>query len=180
MSTISKSIFQNTNFDSIVKLGELCNITTGKLDANAMVENGLYPFFTCAEMVYRINHYNFDTEALMIAGNGNVGYIHYYKGKFNAYQRTYVLNDFSCNIKYAKYYLQTMLPKRIEQEKNAGNIPYIVLGTLANMKIGIVSNKLQNKITTLLSSFDDKINLEVDLLKAQTNLKKYLLSNLFV
>ena len=27
-------------------------------------------------------------------GNGeHVGYVHYYKGKFNAYQRTYVLTD---------------------------------------------------------------------------------------
>ncbi|WXG59878.1 restriction endonuclease subunit S [Campylobacter concisus] len=85
-------------------LGEICKyIKTGKLDANAMEENGEFPFFTCAKKVYRINKYNFDLEALLISGNGaNVGYIHYYKGKFNAYQRTYVLSDFSCNIFYLK------------------------------------------------------------------------------
>ena len=60
-----------------------------------MKSEGLYPFFTCAEEVYRIDNFAFDTEALLISGNGvNLGYIHYYKGKFNAYQRTYVLNDF--------------------------------------------------------------------------------------
>lgn len=71
-----------------VRLGDICKITTGKLDANAQVENGQYPFFTCAERPFNIDSYAFDTEALLISGNGaNLGYINYYKGKFNAYQR---------------------------------------------------------------------------------------------
>ena len=61
-----------------VRLGDICNITTGKLDANAMEDNGIFPFFTCAESPYLINSYAFDTEALLISGNGaNVGYINY-------------------------------------------------------------------------------------------------------
>lgn len=64
-----------------------------------MCENGRYKLFTCAKEVYSINEYGFDTEALLISGNGaNVGYIHYYNGKFNAYQRTYVLDGFICSI----------------------------------------------------------------------------------
>ena len=79
-------LFSFDNYD-IKYLGDLCSITTGKLDANAMVENGKYPFFTCAEDTFRIDEYAFDTEALLISGNGaNLGYIHYYNGKFNAYQ----------------------------------------------------------------------------------------------
>ena len=82
------------------KLGKFCNITTGKLDANAMTTNGKYRFYTCASEYFYINNFAFDTEALLISGNGaNVGYVHYYKGKFNAYQRTYVLDAFSENIK---------------------------------------------------------------------------------
>lgn len=57
-------------------LGNICSITTGKLDANAMVMDGKYPFFTCAEEVFNIDNYAFDTEALLISGNGaNLGYI---------------------------------------------------------------------------------------------------------
>jgi len=111
------------------KLGEVSKITTGKLDANAMTENGKYRFYTCAKDFYNINKYAFNTEALLISGNGaNVGYIHYYKGKFNAYQRTYVLNDFNQDIIFTKYFLQTTLKNRIEREKKAGNTPYIVIG----------------------------------------------------
>ena len=65
-----------------MRLGDICEITTGSLNANAMVENGKFAFFTCAREVYAIDNYAFDTEALLVSGNGaNVGYIHYYKGK---------------------------------------------------------------------------------------------------
>ena len=79
-----------------------------------MVENGQYRFYTCAKDYYYIDKYAFDTEALLISGNGAyVGYIHYYKGKFNAYQRTYVLDQFTENIQYIKVYLDEFLSKRI-------------------------------------------------------------------
>ena len=76
-----------------LKWNEVFNTTTGKLDSNAMVEDGEYPFFTCAKEVFRIDKYAFDQEALLLAGNNAAGKydVKYYKGKFNAYQRTYVL-----------------------------------------------------------------------------------------
>ncbi|WP_273398102.1 restriction endonuclease subunit S [Actinobacillus porcinus] len=68
------------------KLGEFCQITTGKLDANAMVENGKYDFFTSGIKKYKIDHYAFTGPAITIAGNGaTVGYMHYADGHFNAY-----------------------------------------------------------------------------------------------
>ena len=97
-------IKESTSGNTYVKLGDICQITTGKLDANAQVDNGIYPFFTCAEQPFKIDSFAFDTEALLISGNGaNLGYINYYKGKFNAYQRTYVLDIFSENIQYIKW-----------------------------------------------------------------------------
>ncbi len=54
-------------------LGNLVNITTGKLDANAANENGKYPFFTCSREIFQINQYAFDCEAILLAGNNAVG-----------------------------------------------------------------------------------------------------------
>lgn len=142
------------------KLGDICKITTGKLDANAMVEDGKYRFYTCARQFYQIDEYGFDTEALLISGNGaNVGYIHYYKGKFNAYQRTYVLDQFQHNIKYVKFLLEQNLSIRIEKEKNAGNTPYIVLGTLQNMKLSLPSEREQKFIADILETSEKEIDL---------------------
>jgi type I restriction enzyme S subunit len=127
-----------------VKLREICNITTGKLDANAMNIYGIYPFFTCAKEVSKINQFAFDTEALLISGNGeHLGYVHYYKGKFNAYQRTYVLNNFTQNIFYMFYTLKQNLPKRILQTKSSSNTPYIIMETLTNMEIALPNNQEQ-------------------------------------
>lgn len=74
-----------------LRIGNVCDIKTGKLDANASATNGLYPFFTCGRETLRINDYAFDSESIIISGNGDIS-VKYYKGKFNAYQRTYVLS----------------------------------------------------------------------------------------
>ncbi len=78
---------------SKVKLGDICNIVTGKLDSNAAVPNGKYPFFTCAPEPLKIDVFAFDDDVILLAGNNAEGVFHInrYKGKFNAYQRTYVL-----------------------------------------------------------------------------------------
>ena len=162
-------------------LGSLCKITTGKLDANAMVEDGEYRFYTCAKDYYRIDKYAFDTEALLISGNGaNVGYIHYYKGKFNAYQRTYILDRFEENMTYVKFFLQMFLPKRIKGEKNDGNTPYIVLSTLSEMEFSIPCIIEQTKIANFLSAIDEKIELVANQIKDTQEYKKGLLQQMFV
>ena len=164
-----------------VRLGDICKITTGKLDANAQVENGQYPFFTCAERPFNINSYAFDTEALLISGNGaNLGYINYYKGKFNAYQRTYVLDLFSVNIHYVKWALKVLLPQRIAIEKSSSNTPYIVLSTLANLKIPIPNNSKQNQIADLMMSFERKLSTQLALSDLYNKQKQYLLRQMFI
>lgn len=75
----------------IKQLGELVNIRTGKLDANASDENGSYPFFTCSVTPLKINSYSYDTECVLVAGNGDLN-VKYYNGKFDAYQRTYIID----------------------------------------------------------------------------------------
>ena len=164
-----------------VRLSDICKITTGKLDANAQVENGQYPFFTCAEQPFNIDSYAFNTEALLISGNGaNLGYINYYKGKFNAYQRTYVLNYFSVNIQYVKWALKVLLPKRIAIEKSSSNTPYIVLSTLADLKIPLPNNSKQNHIANLMQSFERKLSNQLALNDLYNKQKQYMLRQMFI
>jgi type I restriction enzyme S subunit len=162
-----------------IKLGEICNITTGRLDANAMVSNGEYPFFTCAKEVYKINNYSFDTEALLVSGNGEyVGYVHYYKGKFNAYQRTYVLDGFNCNIFYMYYALKQYLPKRIMRTKSNSNTPYIVKDTLFDMELLLPSDVEQELIAEVLTSADKEIETQRKILEVLRQQKRGLMQQL--
>ena len=164
-----------------IKLGDICKITTGKLDANAQVDNGLYPFFTCAEQPFKIDNFAFDTEALLISGNGaNLGYVNYYNGKFNAYQRTYVLDAFSENIQYIKWALKVLLPKRIAIEKSSSNTPYIVLSTLSDLRLPIPSKGNQCHMAELMQSLERKLSIQIALKSSYNMLKQYLLRQMFI
>ena len=85
-----------------VKIGDLTRIKTGKLDANASSEEGKYPFFTCSRETLKIDNYSYDCECVLIAGNGDLN-VKYYKGKFDAYQRTYIIEDNSSGKLYMPY-----------------------------------------------------------------------------
>ena len=174
-------IKESTSGNTYVKLGDICQITTGKLDANAQVDNGIYPFFTCAEQPFKIDSFAFDTEALLISGNGaNLGYINYYNGKFNAYQRTYVLDLFSENIQYIKWALKVLLPKRIAIEKSSSNTPYIVLSTLSDLRLPIPNKSNQCHIAKLMQSLERKLSSQIALNGSYNMLKQYLLRQMFI
>ncbi|EGK4005140.1 restriction endonuclease subunit S [Escherichia coli] len=164
-------------------LSSLCNlITTGKLNANAMEDNGAYPFFTCNEEPYRINTYAFDLEAILISGNGSqVGHLNYYNGKFNAYQRTYILGGFNENvdIMYLYYYLMHTLKPYIHKNSRKGSVPYITMPMLENFKFPIPcpnnlekSLAIQSEIVRILDKFTAltaELTAELNMRKKQYN-----------
>lgn len=164
-----------------VKLGELCDIRTGKLDANAMVENGEYDFYTSGIKKYRIDVAEFEGPAITIAGNGaTVGYMHLADGKFNAYQRTYVLTNFKVDRSYIFSEIAKKLPIKIQQEARTGNIPYIVLSMLTELSISIPTLPEQETIGTFFSTLDQEIAQVEDKLASLKEMKKTLLRKLFV
>ena len=142
------------------KLGEVCCIRTGKLNANAQVENGKYPFFTCDAKPFRIDTFAFDTEAILISGNGSqVGHLNYYKGKFNAYQRTYVIDDFrDVNVFYLFHYLKSTIRPYVMDKSKKGSVPYITLPMLECFIIPIPSLEEQTRIVGILDTFTSAID----------------------
>ena len=164
-----------------VLLGNICDIKTGRLDANAMEEDGIYPFFTCSKEVYRINQYSFDCEALLMAGNGDIGDVKYYNGKFDAYQRTYVLSNFSFNIKYVMQYLLLNFDRDVMKGMQKSSMPYIKLDLLKNAKI-YYDPSMVEKTVTILSTVDNEIeqhNIKLEQLKKQRKtLQQYLLNGI--
>ncbi|MBD9741183.1 restriction endonuclease subunit S [Enterococcus faecium] len=164
------------------KLGDITKISTGKLDANAMVENGKYDFYTSGIKKYRIDVAAFEGPSITIAGNGaTVGYMHLADNKFNAYQRTYVLQEFLVDRSFIFSEIGNKLPKKIKQEARTGNIPYIVMDMLTELKLSIPQNNSeQQKIGTFFKQLDDTITLhqrKLDLLKET---KKGFLQKMFV
>ncbi|KAF0338036.1 restriction endonuclease subunit S [Pediococcus acidilactici] len=163
------------------KLGDITKISTGKLDANAMVENGKYDFYTSGIKKYRIDVAAFEGPSITIAGNGaTVGYMHLADNKFNAYQRTYVLQEFLVDRSFIFSEIGNKLPKKIKQEVRTGNIPYIVMDMLTELKLSIPQNNSeQQKIGSLFKQLDDTIDLHQRKLEKLQELKKGYLQKMF-
>lgn len=110
-----KHVYWEEYFVNIAKLSDCSIIKTGKLNSTDADPFGIYPFFTCDPQTLKINSFAFDEEAVLLAGNNAIGKfnIKYYVGKFNAYQRTYIIKSSSQNLstKYLYYYLSTILPQ---------------------------------------------------------------------
>lgn len=89
---------------------DIFNFKTGKLNSNAAVENGEFPFFTCSSETFKTNTYSFECEALVLAGN-NASAVYpfkYFKGKFDAYQRTYVITVKDSGISIFQGYFEVL------------------------------------------------------------------------
>ena len=142
------------------KVGDFVDITTGKLDANAMKEDGKYDFYTSGIQKYKIDIFAFEGPAITIAGNGaTVGYMHLVDGKFNAYQRTYVITGFQADRQFLFFEIGNKLPKKISQEARTGNIPYIVMDMLTELQIMIPKKSEQEKIGQYVQHLDNLITL---------------------
>lgn len=140
----------------VTTLGEITDICTGKLDANAADKGGIYPFFTCGDDVLTINQHAFDTEAVLLAGNGNFG-IKHYKGKFNAYQRTYVIEPVEVDGKWL-YYLVKFHIEKITKYARGSTIKYLRIGDIENCQVSLTSlenqKRVVDKIEMLFSDLD--------------------------
>jgi len=140
----------------IVKLESVCKIKTGKKDVNQGNPNGKYPFFTCAKEHTYSDEYSFDTEAILIAGNGDVGATSYYNGKFEAYQRTYVLSDFKdVGARYLFFILSNSLKKNVSGQKQGNTMPYIKLGMLQNFELPLPPLENQEQIVAELENYQN-------------------------
>jgi type I restriction enzyme S subunit len=138
-------------------LGDLCQIKTGKKDVNEGNPDGKYPFFTCAAAHTFSANYSFDTEALLVAGNGNVGQVSYYSGKFEAYQRTYVLFDFKdVTAKYLFRVLDKRLSATVSKQKLGNTMPYIKIGMLTDFVVPVPPPKEQELVAESLGAIAEE------------------------
>lgn len=140
----------------VLEWNDVFNTTTGKLDSNAATENGAYPFFTCSKEALRIDKYAFDQEALLLAGNNAAGKydVKHYNGKFNAYQRTYVLS-LKQEWSYAlfKYQLEDKLVY-LQQQSLGGLTKYLTMKILGDLTFLLPSMDEQKQFEDFVAQID--------------------------
>ena len=120
----------------VKKLSEILNVITGKEDANFSSLNGQYKFFTCSNTTLLCDEFAFDGKAVLIAGNGDFNVKHY-SGKFNAYQRTYVLLPKEVLLRAQIYLVAKQMINRFVNGSNGSIVKFITKGDIENITIFI-------------------------------------------
>jgi type I restriction enzyme S subunit len=168
-------------------LGDFVNIKTGKMDANAAVAGAIYPFFTCSREIYQIDHFAFDCEAVLLAGNNASGdfNVKHFNGKFNAYQRTYVItikNEEKLLYRFLYYQLIKSL-KELKKKSVGAGTKFLKLGMIQNLEIDIPTIEIQRitleKLEALSIETESLTSLYQQKLQSLAELKQSLLQKAF-
>lgn len=142
-------------------LKDYVDFKTGKLDSNAAVDNGMYPFFTCSRETFKTNTFAFDQKAVLLAGNNAAGIfpIKYFEGKFDAYQRTYVITSKDpdeTNIRYVYYALIPLLGS-FKTMSTGTTTKFLTKTILDRVEIPLPAKSHQDQVADILSAYDDSI-----------------------
>jgi type I restriction enzyme S subunit len=136
-----------------VNLFDIAEVYTGRKDANYATEDGEYPFFTCAFSPLKSSDFSFQGNVLILPGNGvNVGEVFYFSGKFEAYQRTYIVDKIKINPKYLFYHFKQFWRKRGASEQFGSATNYIKIGNFKSYIVEYPPLPEQERIVSKLDS----------------------------
>jgi type I restriction enzyme, S subunit len=166
------------------KISEIQNhakITTGDKDTQNKVKGGKYPFFVRSKKIARINSYSFEGEAILTAGDGEIGKIvHYINDKFDFHQRVYKISNFDnlLNGRFFYYYFSKHFLNRALSMSAKNTVDSVRMEMITKMIIPIPPLSEQEKIATILSNVDSLIESTSKVIKNSKLLKKGLMEKL--
>lgn len=131
------------------KVGEIAPIITGKKDANFGTPNGEYPFFTCSQEPIKAPSFSFDCAAVLLAGNGDFN-VKLYRGRFEAYQRTYVLSPYIDSHLYLLFYTISANMTKLAAGSSGSTIKFLTKGMIDGINLNVPNDKI-------LRSFNKKV-----------------------
>lgn len=135
------------------KLGDFFDVITGKKDANFATKDGIYPFFSCSQAILKAPDYSFDGAAILVAGNGDFN-VKRYIGKFEAYQRTYVLIPYESKYHAFLYLLMKYHLLEITGGSRGSVIKFITKGNIADFAFTLPAENIDEKLKVLNDLFD--------------------------
>ena len=131
------------------KVGEIAPIITGKKDANFGTPDGEYPFFTCSQEPIKAPSFSFDCAAVLLAGNGDFN-VKLYRGKFEAYQRTYVLSPYCAQHLYLLYYTISANMTKLAAGSSGSTIKFLTKSMIDGINLNVPNDEI-------LESFNKKV-----------------------
>lgn len=131
-------------------------IVTGKKDANYGTENGNYLFFTCSQEPLKADGYSFDGNAVILAGNGDFS-VRLYRGKFEAYQRTYVLIPNDTKMLYLLYFAVKQELAQLFQGASGSTIKFLTKGMIERISLFVPQRNILDLFNDDLENLQNKM-----------------------
>ena len=158
----------------VIKLKFLSEIKTGEKDTVDRNDDGQYPFFIRSKNVQRIHTYSYDEEAVLTAGDGDIGKIfHYINGKFEYHQRVYKFSGFRKIIaKCLYYYLHYNLAEEVVKLSAKTTVDSLRLPMLQNFFVAVPPLPEQTAISQFLEDKTTKIDQAIAIKQQQIALLK--------
>lgn len=141
---------------SSTTVGELCPIITGKKDANFGTDDGAYPFFTCAQEPIKAPTYSFDKTAIILGGNGDF-FLRIFRGKFEAYQRTYIIEPYNPDNIFLVYFPLMFNMSRLRSESKGSTISFLTKGMIEEIPVIIPTTDILKKFNHICFTFQQRI-----------------------
>jgi type I restriction enzyme S subunit len=155
----------------VKKVADFLDVVTGKEDANFASESGKYAYFTCGKKILKCNEAVFFGKSVLVAGNGSFD-VKYYNGRFNAYQRVYVLKPRDANFIGIIYRSVFRNITRFILGSQGSIVKFITKGDVENINILVPDNlELLTQLNIILDITQNN-NLESEQL---TKLRDWLL-----
>ena len=179
--SLVKEIFHNPHkYVKTEMVGGFVKIKTGKIDVNAGSKDGRYPFFSCAQEILKIDNYTYDCECVLVAGNGDLN-VKYYDGKFNAYQRTYIIESLNKKVISNKflYYFYEYFIYELKIKAVGGVIKYLRMNNLTDLPLPIISYNEQNEIVKKIDSLRKNIQDIIFQKNIVLEIRKQIINKLF-
>lgn len=163
------------------KLGEIADIKTGTSNRQDSTTNGgQYVFFDRSQDIRTSNNFLFDSEAIIIGGEGKKFKPKYFCGKFDLHQRAYATMNFQASVGLFLYYCIDFFGDAYFQSQAVGStVKSLRLPMFQTMPISLPPKDEQQKIADCLSSIDDLITAQTEIIKQLSKHKKGLMQKLF-
>lgn len=142
------------------RLGDLVAVKTGSKNNQDKSPNGEYKFFVRSDEVERIDTFSYNTEAILIPGEGRIGEIfHYVNEPHEVHQRVYRISDPSRNInlKYLYWYLFKYFGAHAMLNTVKATVDSLRLPTFLEFRVGFPAINEQMEIARILDSCDEQI-----------------------
>lgn len=141
----------------VKELGEFFPVKTGKKNANIAIKDGEYPFFTCSQDISFTDDYSYEENSILLAGNGDFN-VKRFNGKFEAYQRTYILTPYDEKLVAFLYNLINYFLPNIVSGYKGSVINYITKGMIEDFQIVLPSDLNNLNVIDVFNAIDTNVS----------------------